>query len=37
LPENIRARLHNASIPELEALTDAILDAKSLGELFPQA
>jgi predicted transposase/invertase (TIGR01784 family) len=35
LPQNIQTRLQSASISELEDLTDAILDAESLQELFP--
>ena len=37
LPQPVRARLHSASIPELEDLTDAILDAPSLKDLFPES
>jgi hypothetical protein len=35
LPQTIQTRLQSASISELEDLTDAILDAQSLQELFP--
>jgi len=35
LPEAVDAHLATASIPELEALTDQLLDAPSLEALFP--
>ena len=35
LPEDVDAHLATASIPELEALTDQLLDAPSLEVLFP--
>jgi predicted transposase/invertase (TIGR01784 family) len=37
LPQPVRTRLHSASIPELEDLTDAILDAPTLQDLFPES
>lgn len=36
LPEAVETRLQNASIDELESLTDHLLDAPSLQALFPE-